>query len=108
MRSIPAKPCEWFLHVRNGGDGTARIAQITIATPESLIYVPNSTTVNDLPIRDSGALPPFAGERGIVLNDVDPGVEATIRWCSVVHNASPAGNLDRARRAHSLRRRTRR
>jgi uncharacterized repeat protein (TIGR01451 family) len=87
----PGETVQWFLHVRNGGDGTARLAQITIAGPESLIYVPNSTTVNDVPIRDSGALPPFAGERGIVLNDVDPGVEATIRWCSVVHNASPAG-----------------
>ncbi|MGP8101042.1 MAG: hypothetical protein ACLQHL_09860, partial [Candidatus Cybelea sp.] len=97
LRSEPAdavdlgETVEWFLHVRNGGDGTARIAQISIASPESLIYVPNSTTVNDVPIRDSGALPPFAGARGIVLNDVDPGVEATIRWCSVVHNASAAG-----------------
>ena len=89
----PGETVEWFLHVRNGGDGTARVAEIAIASPESLIYVPNSTTVDDDPIRDSGALPPpFAGARGIVLNlNVDPGVEATIRWCSVVHNASPAG-----------------
>ena len=29
--------------------------------------------------------------RGIVLNDVDPGVEATIRWRDVVHNGLPAG-----------------
>ena len=87
----PGETVEWFLYVRNGGDGTARIAQITIVGPESLIYVPNSTTVNDVPIRDSGALPPFAGARGIVLNDVDPGVEVTIRWRSVVHNALPAG-----------------
>src|SRR5579863_10510405 len=87
----PGETVQWFLHVRNGGDGTARNALISVAAPESLIYVPNSTTVNDVPIRDSGALPPFAGARGIVLNDVDPGVEATIRWCSVVHNASPAG-----------------
>ncbi|MFY9720650.1 MAG: hypothetical protein WAK16_13510, partial [Candidatus Cybelea sp.] len=82
---------EWVLHLRNSGDGTARIAQIEIGAPESLIYVPNSTTVNDVPVRDLGALPPFAGARGIVLNEVDPGVEATIRWRSVVHNASPAG-----------------
>jgi uncharacterized repeat protein (TIGR01451 family) len=87
----PGETVEWFLYVRNGGDGTARIAQITIVGSESLIYVPNSTTVNDVPIRDSGALPPFAGARGIVVNDVDPGVEATIRWRSVVHNALPAG-----------------
>jgi uncharacterized repeat protein (TIGR01451 family) len=82
---------QWVLHVRNGGDGPARRVQITIAQPETLIYVPNSTTVNDVPVRDFGALPPFAGTRGIVLNDVDPGVEATIRWCDVVHNGLPAG-----------------
>jgi uncharacterized repeat protein (TIGR01451 family) len=82
---------EWTLHVRNGGDGTARLVQIEIAQPDSLIYVPNSTTVNDVPIRDSGAAAPFAAARGIVLNDVDPGVEATIRWRTVVHNALPAG-----------------
>jgi uncharacterized repeat protein (TIGR01451 family) len=87
----PGETVQWFLQVRNGGDGTARLAQITIAAPESLIYVPNSTTVNEVPIRDSGTLPPFATGHGIVLNDVDPGVEATIRWCSVLHNASPSG-----------------
>ncbi len=65
--------------------------QIRIAQPTSLIYVPNSTTVNDVPIRDVGALGPFASERGIVLNEFDPGVEATIRWRDVVHNQLPAG-----------------
>jgi uncharacterized repeat protein (TIGR01451 family) len=81
----------WVLHVCNGGDGTARLVQIEVAQPDALIYVPNSTTVNDVPIRDSGALAPFTAARGIVLNEVDPGVEATIRWQTVVHNALPAG-----------------
>ncbi|MBV8283433.1 MAG: DUF11 domain-containing protein, partial [Candidatus Eremiobacteraeota bacterium] len=81
----------WVLHVRNGGDGPARRVLIAIAQPETLIYVPNSTTVNDVPVRDVGAQAPFAGDRGIVLNDVDPGVEATIRWNDVVHNGLPAG-----------------
>ena len=82
---------EWALHLRNGGDGPARQVQIRIAVPASLIYVPNSTTVNDVPIRDVGAAGPFASERGIVLNEFDPGVEATIRWRDVVHNQLPAG-----------------
>lgn len=82
---------QWTLHVRNGGDGTARLVQIEIVQPDSLIYVPNSTTVNDVPIRDAGATAPFAAARGIVLNEVDPGVEATISWRTVVHNALPAG-----------------
>jgi len=82
---------DWVLHVRNGGDGPARRVQILCAQPPSLIYVPNSTTVNDVPIRDVGALSALASERGIVLNDVDPGVEATIRFRDVVHNGLPAG-----------------
>ena len=82
---------EWTLHVRNGGDGPARRVQIFCAQPSSLIYVPNSTTVNDVPIRDVGALSALASDRGIVLNDVDPGVEATIRFRDVVHNGLPAG-----------------
>jgi uncharacterized repeat protein (TIGR01451 family) len=84
---------EWALHVRNGGDGVAHHVAIAIAAPESLIYVPNSTTVNDVPVRDVGIAAPFASERGIVLNDVDPGVEATIRWRNVVHNGLTAGTL---------------
>jgi uncharacterized repeat protein (TIGR01451 family) len=82
---------EWVLHVRNGGDGPARRVQIFCAQPDSLIYVPNTTTVNDVPIRDVGAHSALASERGIVLNDVDPGVEATIRFRDVVHNGLPAG-----------------
>ena len=82
---------EWTLHVRNGGDGPARRVQIVVPQPASLIYVPNSMTVNDVPIRDVGALSALAGERGIVLNDVDPGVEATIRWRDVIHNGLAAG-----------------
>ncbi|HEY5426007.1 MAG TPA: hypothetical protein VIJ77_05600, partial [Candidatus Tumulicola sp.] len=82
---------DWVLHVRNGGDGPARRVQIAVVQPDSLIYVPNSTTVNAVPVRDIGALAPFAVARGIVLNDVDPGVEVAIRWCDVVHNGLPAG-----------------
>jgi uncharacterized repeat protein (TIGR01451 family) len=82
---------EFVLHVRNSGDGPARKVQITIVPLDSLIYVPNSTCVNDLPVRDVGALSPLMGERGIVLSDVDPGIEATIRWREVVHNGLASG-----------------
>jgi uncharacterized repeat protein (TIGR01451 family) len=82
---------EWTLHVRNAGDGPARRVQIFCAQPHSLVYVPNSTTVSDVPIRDVGALSALASDRGIVLNDVDPGVEATISFRDVVHGSLPAG-----------------
>ncbi len=82
---------EWVLHVRNGGDGVAHHVAIFVDAPESLIYVPNSTTVNEVAIRDVGTAAPFAAPKGIVLNEVDPGVEAAIRWRTVVHNGLPAG-----------------
>jgi uncharacterized repeat protein (TIGR01451 family) len=97
FRSDPAdaidvgEALEWILHVRNSGDGVAHRVEIGVTQPQSLIYVPNSTTVNDVPVRDVGAFPPFAAAPGIVLNEVDPGVEAAIRWRSVVHNGLAAG-----------------
>jgi uncharacterized repeat protein (TIGR01451 family) len=81
---------DWTLHVRNGGDGPARRLRISIERPTALIYVPNSTTVNDVPVRDAGAVPAFASG-GISLNDVDPGVEATICWRDVANNGLAAG-----------------
>jgi uncharacterized repeat protein (TIGR01451 family) len=81
---------DWTLYVRNGGDGPARRLRISIERPGALIYVPNSTTVNEVPVRDAGAVPAFASG-GISLNDVDPGVEATIRWRDVVNNGLAAG-----------------
>jgi hypothetical protein len=82
---------EFVLHVRNSGDGPARKVKITVPTLDSLIYVPNSTSVNDVSVRDVGALSPMMSERGIALSDVDSGVEATIRWREVVHNGLPSG-----------------
>jgi uncharacterized repeat protein (TIGR01451 family) len=82
---------EFVLHVRNSGDGPARRVSITVPTLDSLIYVPNSTAVNDVPVRDAGALSPLMNERGMVLSDVDAGVEATLRWREVVHNALASG-----------------
>jgi uncharacterized repeat protein (TIGR01451 family) len=82
---------EFILHVRNSGDGPARRARITVDTLGALIYVPNSTTVNDLPVRDVGAQSPLMHESGLAMSDVDPGVEATIRWREVVNNAAPSG-----------------
>lgn len=87
----PGETVEWTLHVRNGGDGTARLVAIQTAMPDSLIYVPNSTTINDVPIRDAGLLPPVCSGQGVILSEVDPGVEAAIRWRSVVHNAIAGG-----------------
>ncbi|HET9394098.1 MAG TPA: hypothetical protein VFO29_11345 [Candidatus Rubrimentiphilum sp.] len=82
---------EYVLHVRNSGDGPARRVRISIESLNELIYVPNSTRVNELPVRDVGAQSPLTSELGIMLSDVDPGVEATIAWREVVHNGLQTG-----------------
>ena len=82
---------EFVLHVRNSGDGPARRVRVSVPVLDSLIYVPNSTAVNDLPVRDVGAQSPLSGERGLIMTDVDPGIEATIRWREVVHNGLSSG-----------------
>jgi len=88
---LAGETAEWVLHLRNGGDGTARSVRVEIEQPPSLIYVPNSTRVNGVPVRDVGAHAPFATEGGLLLSEVEPGVEAVVRWADVVHNGLGAG-----------------
>ncbi len=97
FQSEPAESVEagesidWTLRLRNGGDGTARRVEIAIEQPQIVIYVPNSTTVNGVPVRDVGTLPPFAAGRGIVFTAVEPGVEAVVRWRDIAHNQLQLG-----------------
>ncbi len=96
LRALPdetidaGEELEFVLHVRNSGDGPARRARLSVQPDDLLIYLPNSTSVNDVPVRDAGAQSPLMHERGLVMTDVDPGVEATIRWREVVNNNAPA------------------
>ncbi len=97
FQSEPAESVEagesidWTLRLRNGGDGTARRLEIAIEQPQIVIYVPNSTTVNGVPVRDVGTLPAFAAGRGIVFTAVEPGVEAVVRWRDIAHNQLQLG-----------------
>ncbi len=82
---------EFALLLRNAGDGRADRVTIHPAPTEALLYLPNSTSVNGVPLRDAGGRAPFDCESGIVLRDVDPGVEATVRWREVLRNEASAG-----------------
>jgi len=87
----PGTELSYALHLRNGGDGPAHSVSVRVERIDQLIYVPNSTTVNDVPVRDAGAFSALFSERGIVLSDVDPGIDAVIRWREVVHSACGSG-----------------
>ncbi|MFN2449075.1 MAG: hypothetical protein ABR508_04675, partial [Candidatus Baltobacteraceae bacterium] len=97
LRAVPkeiveaGEEIEFVLHLRNSGDGPARRARLSADRSDLLIYVPNSTSVNDVPVRDVGAQSPLMNERGLVMSDVDPGVEATVRWREVVNNGVGSG-----------------
>ena len=97
LRSEPAdvadvgETLQYILHVHNGGDGLAHRVQINVEPSDALIYLPNSTSVNGVSVRDIGTVSPLLGEGGIVLNEAEPGVEAAISWREVVHNGLPAG-----------------
>ena len=98
LRTVPeeiadaGEEIEFVLHVRNSGDGPARRAKLTLEPDPLLIYLPNSTSVNDVPVRDAGAQSPLIHERGLLMSDVDPGVEATVRWREVINNNAPANS----------------
>ncbi len=97
LRSLPqeyaeaGEEVEFILHVRNSGDGPARRTRLSVPVIDTLIYVPNTTTVNDIPVRDAGSQSVLMNERGLVMTDVDPGVEATIRWREVVNTTVASG-----------------
>ncbi len=105
LRSTPnesigaGESIDWTLRLRNVGDGVARRVEVAIEQPPTLIYVPNSTAVNGVSVRDIGARPPFAAERGIVFTAVEPGVEAVISWRDIAHNQLQLGERI-FRRAH--------
>lgn len=98
LRAVPeemadaGEEIEFVLHVRNSGDGPARRAKLSLEPDPLLIYLPNSTSVNDVPVRDAGAQSPLMHERGLLMSDVDPGVEATVRWREVINNGTPANS----------------
>ncbi|MBV9277219.1 MAG: hypothetical protein JOZ97_03185, partial [Candidatus Eremiobacteraeota bacterium] len=97
LRSEPAdladvgETIQYVLHVHNGGDGVAQRVQINVEPSDALIYVPNSTAVNGVPVRDVGTASPLVSAEGIVLNEAQPGIEARVTWREVVHNGLPAG-----------------
>jgi len=48
------------------------------------VYVPSSTAINGMPVPDDSGMSQLWSQRGMVLADVNPGVELRIRWEMVV------------------------
>jgi hypothetical protein len=77
--------------LRNGGDGPAE-RLILRAMPSNLaVYVPGSTTLNGMVIPDDLGTSQLWSQRGLVLTDVNPGIELRVRWEMLVIAPLAAG-----------------
>ncbi|MBV8152646.1 MAG: DUF11 domain-containing protein, partial [Candidatus Eremiobacteraeota bacterium] len=91
------QPIYFLLALRNDGDGTAR--RVTVRSPlaANVTYVPGSSSINEIPLLDSAGGSLLWSSTGLVLEDVDPGVEAFVRWRAIVNTPLPQGTTLEAR-----------
>ncbi|GAC1403954.1 MAG: hypothetical protein NVSMB64_06460 [Candidatus Velthaea sp.] len=81
------------LTARNTGDGSASRLIVRATLPENTAYVPGSTSINDVPLLDVAGSSVMWSKAGLVLEDVDPGVEISVRYCVIINTPLPAGTL---------------
>jgi hypothetical protein len=90
-------PLYFILMLRNTGDGAARKLTVFIPPIANTVYVPGSTSVNDVALLDVDGGSLLWHDDGLVLEDVGPGVEALIRWSAIVNTPLPLGTLIEAK-----------
>jgi uncharacterized repeat protein (TIGR01451 family) len=78
---------------RNTGDGAAAKLTLRAALPQHTAYLPGSTTINDVPLLDADGGSVLWSKTGLVLEDVDPGVEISVRYGAIVNTPLAAGTL---------------
>ena len=79
------------LRLRNSGDGPATNL-IVRAVPSNLaVYVPGSTTVNNVSVPDDVGTSALWSQRGLALTDIDPGAAFTVRFEMIVVSPIAAG-----------------
>ncbi|HEX3549405.1 MAG TPA: hypothetical protein VHT53_03480, partial [Candidatus Elarobacter sp.] len=81
------------LTVRNTGDGAASRFTIRGQLPPHAAYYPGSTAVNDVPLLDVDGGSVLWSKGGLVLEDVDPGVQVVVRYGTIVNTPLAAGTL---------------
>ncbi|MEA2664021.1 MAG: hypothetical protein QOI11_965 [Candidatus Eremiobacteraeota bacterium] len=81
------------LATRNTGDGAAGRLVVRAQLPPHTAYLPGSTRVNDVPLLDVDGGSVLWSQAGLVLEDVDPGVEVAVRFGTIVVTPLPAGTL---------------
>jgi uncharacterized repeat protein (TIGR01451 family) len=90
-------PLYFILMLRNTGDGAARKLSVFVPKIANTVYVPGSTSVNDVPLLDVDGGSLLWHDNGLTLEDVGPGVEALIRWSAIVNTPLPLGTVVEAK-----------
>ncbi|MBV8332086.1 MAG: DUF11 domain-containing protein, partial [Candidatus Eremiobacteraeota bacterium] len=79
------------IRLRNEGDGPADRLLVRVVPTNLAVYVPSTTMLNGLALGDDAGASLLWSDRGLVLADVNPGVELRIRWEMSVIAPLPAG-----------------
>lgn len=95
----PGGELHFVLNAANSGDGAAEHVSVGAQPDPALVYIPNSTLVNGLPVRDAESGAPVMDEHGIAFSAVAPGAQAQVEWRESVR----PGTLARTAIARRLR-----
>ena len=79
------------IRLRNDGDGPADRLTVRVVATNLAVYMPSSTTINGLAIADDAGASQLWSARGLVLADVNPGVDLRIRWEMMVMSPLAVG-----------------
>ncbi len=85
------EPLYYEIRLRNDGDGPADRLTLRVVPTNLAVYVPSSTTLNGIAIPDDAGTSQLWSARGLVLADVNPGVELRLRWEMMVMAPLAAG-----------------
>ncbi len=86
LRSNPAETINagdrvaYEISLRNSGDGPAEHLAIRAVPSNLAVYVPGSTTLNGMALGDDLGTSQLWSQRGLLLTDVNPGIELRVRW----------------------------
>jgi uncharacterized repeat protein (TIGR01451 family) len=77
--------------LRNSGDGPAEHLVVRAVPSNLAVYAPASTTLNGMALSDDLGTSQLWSQRGLVLTDVNPGIELHIHWEMLVIAPLAAG-----------------
>ncbi|MBV9270435.1 MAG: hypothetical protein JO165_05030, partial [Candidatus Eremiobacteraeota bacterium] len=72
------------IRLENSGDGPAEHLVVRVVPSNLAVYVPSSTTLNGMTISDDLGISQLWSQRGLMLTDVNPGMDLHIRWEMIV------------------------